>query len=424
MTALLFISFIVCLLIGVPIAVSIGLASTGVLLVKNIPLVVVPQRMFAGTDSFPLMAVPFFVLAGDIMAKGTMSKRLVQLAEDLFGFIKGGLGIVAVFASMFFAAICGSGAATAAAVGAPLVPQLKERGYKMDFSAALIAAAGTIGVVIPPSVPMVLYATVADQSVARLFLGGFIPGVMMGTALIALNVYVAYKHNFPRGRNFSLRHALSSFARAFLGLLTPAIILGGIFSGKFTATEAACIAVVYALLVSLFIYRDLKLKDLYRIFVDSAVTTCLVMFVIATCNVFSWVMANQRIPEAIAKGLLSLTSNKYLVLFIIDVIILIVGTFMETASALILTTPIFLPIVTRLGVDLVHFGLIVTIGLAIGMITPPVAINLYVAGSVAGISMERISKAVVPMVFALTAVLLIITYFPEAVLLIPNWLMP
>lgn len=424
MTFALFTLFVLFLLIGVPIGVSIGLSSVFVLAMGKVPLVVVPQRMFAGADSFPLMAVPFFVLAGDIMAKGTMSKRLVEFAENFVGFVKGGLGIVAVLASMFFAAICGSGAATAAAVGAPLVPQLKERGYDMDFSAALIAAAGTIGVVIPPSVPMVLYATVADQSVARLFLGGFIPGIMMGIALIAINIFVAYRKNLPSGRPFEFRHAIGGFFRSILGLATPAIILGGIFSGMFTATEASCIAVVYALVVSLFIYRDLRLKDMYKIFVDSAVTTCLVMFVIATCNIFSWVMANQRIPEAIARGLLSLTSNKYLVLLMINGVILLIGTFMETASALILTTPIFLPVITKLGVDLVHFGLIVTIGLAIGMITPPVAINLYVAGSVAGISMERISKAVVPMVVALVGVYMLVTYIPATVLIVPNWLMP
>ncbi|HHV79969.1 MAG TPA: TRAP transporter large permease [Firmicutes bacterium] len=424
MTITLFILFLTFLLVGVPIGVSIGLASACTLALAKVPLVVVPQRMFAGADSFPLMAVPFFVLAGDIMAKGTMSKRLVEFAENFVGYVKGGLGIVAVLASMFFAAICGSGAATAAAVGAPLVPQLKERGYDMDFSAALIAAAGTIGVVIPPSVPMVLYATVADQSVARLFLGGFLPGIMMGVVLMAFNLFVAHKKNLPSGKPFQLVDAIGGLNRSILGLATPVIILGGIFSGKFTATEASCIAVVYALVVSLFIYRDLQLRDLYKIFVDSAVTTCLVMFVIATCNIFSWVMASLRIPEAIARGLLSITTNKYLVLLIINAIILLIGTFMETASALILTVPIFLPVVNKLGIDLVHFGLIITIGLAIGMITPPVAINLYVAGSVAGISMERISKAVVPMVIALVGVLLVVTYLPTTVLAIPNWLMP
>ena len=412
MITLLFGSFFVLLAFGVPIAIAIGLTVLVVLSTNDISLLVVPQRMFAGADSFPLVAIPFFFLAGDIMAKGKVSEKMVQFADSLLGFVKGGLWVVAVLASMFFAAISGSGAATTAAVGTPLLPELKKKGYDPAFSAALIASGGCIGVIIPPSVPMVLYCVMADQSVAKLFLNGFIPGVMMGGILIAIGLFVAYKNNYPNGAPFSLRNIAVTFRDAIWGLATPLIILGGIFSGYFTPSEAAVISVDYALLVSIFVYRDMGWRQIVQIFMRSAITMSIIMFIITTSTAMGWVMANWQIPKIIAENILTISNNKYILILLINIVVFIAGFFMETASALILLTPVFLPLVQQLGIDLIHFGVMMVLGLSIGMVTPPVAINLYVASTISGLSLEKISKAVVPMVIGLLIVLMAVTYLP------------
>lgn len=412
MGTLIFISFLIFMLLGIPVAIAIGLASLVVLMKEGMPLTVLVQRMFAGTDTFPLIAVPFFILAGDLLAKGRVSGKLVEFADAVFGFLKGGLYLVCVLASMFFAAISGSGAATTAAVGTPLIPELKKKGYDEATSAALIAASGTIGVVIPPSVPMILYAVIADQSVAKLFLNGFLPGTLMGLILIALALRYAYKNNYPRGSAFSVRNVIKTFKEAIWGILTPVIILGGIFTGYFTPSEAAVIAVNYSLFVALFIYKDMKVKDIFDIICKSAMTTAVIMFIIATSSVLSWVLAYYSIPTAIANTVLALSSNKYTIMFLITIIILIAGVFMETASALIILTPVFLPLVTQLGIDLIHFGLIIVVGLAIGMITPPVAINLYVASTITELPIEKITKSIIPFMLGLIAILFLIVYIP------------
>jgi C4-dicarboxylate transporter DctM subunit len=412
MAGLLFGTLIILFMLGLPIALAIGLTSITVLMTAGVNLIVLPQRMFAGTDSFPLVAVPFFILAGDLLAKGRVSEKLVEFAESIFGFLRGGLWVVSVLASMFFAAISGSGAATTAAVGTPLVPELKKKNYQPEFSAALIAAGGCTGVVIPPSVPMVLYAVIANESVSSLFLNGFIPGILMGGVLIAIALREAARNNYPRGAAFSFANVWQTLKGAFWGLMTPVIILGGIFSGFFTPTEAAVIAVNWALFVAVFIYKDLGWRDVFNIITRSAVTMSVVMFIIATSSVLSWVLANWQIPSIIANAVLSLSENKYVILLLINVIILVAGVFMETASALIILTPVFLPLIIHLEVSLIHFGIIMVLGLAIGMITPPVAINLYVASTITQLPIERISRAVIPMVLSLISVLLLITYLP------------
>lgn len=412
MITLLFGSFFILLAFGVPIAIAIGLTVLVVLSTNDISLMVVPQRMFAGADSFPLVAIPFFILAGDIMAKGKVSEKMVQFADSLLGFVKGGLWVVAVLASMFFAAISGSGAATTAAVGTPLLPELKKKGYDPAFSAALIASGGCIGVIIPPSVPMVLYCVIADQSVARLFLNGFIPGFMMGGVLIAIGLYVAYKNNYPNGAPFSWLNIAKTFRDAIWGLATPLIILGGIFSGYFTPSEAAVISVDYALMVSVFVYRDMGWRQLVQIFMRSAITMSIIMFIITTSTSMGWIMANWQIPKIIAENILAISNNKYILVLLINIVVFIAGFFMETASALILLTPVFLPLIQQLGIDLIHFGVVMVLGLSIGMVTPPVAINLYVASTISGLSIEKISKAVVPMVIGLLIVLMAVTYLP------------
>ena len=414
MAILLFAVFAVTLLLGIPIAFSIMLSAVAVLVAGDISLGMVAQRMFYSVNSFPLVAVPFFILAGDLLANGAISKYLVAFAESFLGMIKGGLSIVSVVVAMFFAAISGSGAATTAAVGATLIPQLKERGYNEEQSAALIAAAGTIGVVIPPSVPMVLYAVAAGNGVTvnRLFTNGFVPGLLMGGILIAIALWQAYKHSYPKGGSFELKRFVVSFLKAVPGLIMPAIILGGIFSGKFTATEAAAVAIVYALLVSFFVYRDMTIPKLFDIMKGSAKTSAVIMIIIACSGPFGWVLANYSIPDAIANAILSVSTNKYILMTLVAIIIIIAGVFMETSSAIIILTPVFLPLVQGLGIDLVHFGILFVVGIAIGMVTPPVAINLFVASGITGQPIEMIAKAVIPYLIGLLFVFLLIVYLP------------
>ncbi|MCE8019200.1 TRAP transporter large permease [Halomonas sp. MCCC 1A11036] len=412
MTALLFVLFFAFMLLGVPIALAIGASTLLALNAQGVPLMVVTQQMFQGINSFALVAIPMFILAGDLMAQGKVSEKLVDFADSLFGFLKGGLSIVSVGAGMFFAAISGSGAATTAAVGSSLVPELKRKGYDPASAASLIAASGTIGVVIPPSVPMIIYAVIAQQSVSKLFLNGIVPGILMGIGLAAIAIVQAYRRNYPRGTALSPATIWRTFKGASWGLMTPVIILGGIFSGVFTPSEAAVVAVNYALLVSLFVYRDLSLADVYRILIRSAITTAVIMLVIATSAVLSWTLSSWQVPGAIAQAVLSLSTNPYVIMLLVVAVILLTGIFIETASALIILTPVLLPLVGQLGIDPIHFGIIIVMGLAIGMITPPVAINLYVASSVTQLPLERITRAILPYLLGLIAVLLLVVYVP------------
>nr|HPR89851.1 TRAP transporter large permease [Synergistaceae bacterium] len=319
-------SFAFFLLLGVPVGLAIGVSGLLIVFLNGFPLEMIPQTMFSGNESFALVAVPFFVLAGDILAKGGISERIIAFAEATLGRFRGGLSIVSTVASMFIAAISGSGAATTAAVGSALLPQLEEKGYDVDFSAALIAASGTIGVVIPPSVPMVLYAVIAGVSVAKLFMAGFVPGFLMGLGLIVYSIYVARKRGYPASRSTTGREKWKLFLDATWGLMTPVIILGGIFSGFFTPSEAAAVAVVYSLFVAFFIYRSLSFKQFYKIVVGSGVTSALIMFIIATAKLFGWGLAFFQIPEAVARFLLGFAGgNTFMIYFMITIIILLAG---------------------------------------------------------------------------------------------------
>ncbi|MBQ7784794.1 MAG: TRAP transporter large permease [Clostridia bacterium] len=421
MAIILFGMFIALLAVGVPVGFSICSAA-GITLFAGLgdaKMMMLAQRMFVACDSFSLIAVPFFIFAGDLLAGGKISKVLVEFCESLLGMIKGGLSVVSVLAGMFFAAISGSGAATTAAVGATLVPELKKRGYKEDQAAALIAAAGTIGVVIPPSVPMVLYAVIAEESVNKLFQAGFLPGFLMGGILIAISIFQAYKNNYPKGAALNIKNVVSTFLRAIPGILMPLIILGGIFSGYFTPSEAAAVAVIYALIVSTFVYKDMTWKKLYATMLGSAKTSAVIMIIIACSGPFGWALANWKIPETISAAVLSVSSNKYIILFLISVIILIAGVFMETSSAIILLTPVFLPLIRALGISTLHFGILFVVGIAIGMITPPVAINLFVASGITNLPLTKISKAVIPYLIGLIIVFLFIVYGP---LFIPGFI--
>ena len=418
---IIFGSFFLLLLIGVPVGLAVGLAALIIFILNGIPLQMVPQTFFEGSSSFALVAVPFFILAGDILARGGISERILAIAEATIGRIRGGLAVVATMASMFIAAISGSGAATTAAVGASLLPEMEKKKYNTDFSAALIASSGCIGVVIPPSVPMVLYAVIAGEGVAKLFMGGFIPGTMMGAGLIIYAVWYSNKRGYPASDKLPAKEVGRRFIASLWGLMTPVIILGGIFSGYFTPSEAAAIAVDYCILIAWLIYRSLDFKKLYKLVVGAGVTSSLIMFIIGTAKIFGWGLAFYQIPEAIANSMIGIAGHSYFAIYLmIDIIVLIAGCFMETASALIILTPIFLPLVEAVGGNLVHFGVILTIGLAIGMTTPPMAIDIFVASAISGRSLEQISMAIWPMVIILTVVLFICTYVPWFVMVLPR----
>ena len=420
MIAVLFTSFIMFVMINVPIAVAIALASMAAIAAEgNIPYIIVVQQMFTAVDSFPFMAVPFFILAGFLMEHGGISRRLVDLANSLVGGTYGGLALVAIVASMFFGAISGSAAATVAAIGSIMIPAMVERGYEKDYAAAVQAAAGTLGVMIPPSIPLVVYGVLTGVSVGALFIGGLLPGIIVGASLMLTAHRLAKKKGGGKGNDTGLEKRVAPFKEAFFALLMPVIILGGIYGGYFTPTEAAVIAVVYGFLTGFFIYRELKIENLESILVKTVVSTAVIMFIIATASVFRWILASEQVPQAIASQILSLTENPIMILALINILLLLLGTFLETTAAIIITAPVFLPVVTQIGIDPLHFGIIMVVNLAVGMATPPLGMCLFVGCGIAGVSLERITMAVLPFILIMIVDIAIITYIPAISTLLP-----
>lgn len=406
---LLFVLF----LINIPIAIALGLSSAIVLYFQSdVPLMIIVQKMFNGSDSFPLMAVPFFILAGKLMETGGISQRLVTFANTLVGRFHGGLAIVSIIACMFFAAISGSAAATTAAVGSILIPSMVKKGYDKNFATALQAAGGTVGVMIPPSVPLILFGVIASISIGDLFLAGIIPGIFVGLSLIAVAYVISRKRGYGGGEKSSLKDVLIAFKDAILAILMPVIILGGIYGGIFTPTEGAVVAVVYGLIVGLFIYKEIKWRDLSGIFSESVITTTIIMFIIACASVFGFLLTREQIPQKITETMLGITTNPILLLIIINILLLIIGTFLETAAAIVIVAPILAPVAAGAGIDLVQFGVIMVVNLAIGMITPPVGINLFVASNIANIKLEAIVKAIMPFLIIVIVDVLVISFFP------------
>ena len=417
--AVLFLSFAILLLIGAPIAVCLGVSSVLTMLVQGAgrPIVTImsslPQLFAASTSKFVLLAIPFFILAGNIMEKAQISKKLIRLAEACVGHTKGGLAIVCVIVACFFAAISGSGPATVAALGLVLIPGMIRSGYSPAFSAALMGCAGAIGVIIPPSITFVVYGSIADTSIGNLFIAGVVPGLLMGAALIIAALLVGRKMDLKSLPKASGKERWEAFKDAFWGLLMPVIILGGIYGGIFTPTEAAAVAVVYGLIVGIFIYKTIRIKELFAILIDSASTTATVMFITAAASLFAYVLTRARLDVAISNGLVSLSGGSTFVFFmIVNVILLIAGCFLDSTSALYIFTPLFVPVAQALGIDMIHLGVVMIVNLAIGLFTPPVGVNLYVACGVAKVDLKKISKAVVPLLIAALIVLLIITYIP------------
>ena len=411
--------FVVLLICGAPIAVCLGMSSVAAMLVQGAgkPIVavmsVLPRICSASSSKFVLLAIPFFIISGNVMEKAGISGRLINLAEKCLGHIKGGMAMVCIVVSCFFAAISGSGPATVAALGLIMIPALVKAGYPAAFSCALMAAGGAIGVVIPPSITFVVYGSIADASITSLFKAGMVPGLLMGAGLIITALVIGRKCDLKVSPKASGAERLAAFKDAVPGLLMPVIILGGIYGGIFTPTEAAAVSVFYGLFVGFVIYKDLNLNKLSDIMVDSCSTTATVMFITMGASLFAYVLTRARLDEAIENVMLNVTGGSVVIFFIIvNIVLLIAGCFLDSTSALYIFTPLFAPVALQLGIDPIHLGVVMIVNLAIGLFTPPVGVNLYVACGIGKISIEDISKGIVPCLVAMLIILLLITYIP------------
>ena len=410
--------------LGMPVVFSIGLTSLLFCLKEGFVLLAIPQRMIAGLDSFPLLAVPFFILAGNLMNTGGITKRLFRFATSLVGFIPGGLAHANVVASIIFAGMSGSAIADAGGLGTVEIKAMKDQGYDSEFAAAITAASSTIGPIIPPSIAMVIYSSVSDVSIGKLFLAGVFPGLLMGIALMIMVYFISVRRKYPIYQRLDFREFIISLKESFVALLMPVVIVFGIVTGIFTPTEAAIIAVAYALGAGVLLYREIKLRDLPNIFFESVKTTALVMAIFSVAAIYGWLLAREQVPQSVASMLLSITQNPYLLMLIIIGFLLIVGCFMENSASIIILVPVFLPIITQIGFDPVYFGFIFVFTLMLGLTTPPVGLVLYIVANIADISFEKAVKATLPFLFPLAVVLLICAFVPDIVLFLPKLLIP
>jgi len=417
-STLLFGGFLVFLLLSVPIGISLGLAILLYMIFGNgmFPISLLTQSFFTSCDSFPLMAVPFFILAGAFMECGGLSKRLIDFAYTLVGFLPNGLAVVTVITCMFFGAISGSSPATVAAIGSIMIPAMVSEGYSKSFSTGLAASAGGLGVIIPPSIPMVIYGVAANASVGNLFIAGIIPGVVCAGMLIVAICMISHRRVDTKKVTFSLREVFKSAYKAKEALFVPILILGGIYGGIFTPTEASAVAVLYGLLVGRFVYKELNIGGMKKSIIDSAVMTSAILIIVGPATTLGKILTAESIPSAMIQAINSLTDNKILILIFVNLILLLAGCVLDTLGAILVLTPILYPLVQSYGIDVIHFGIIMIVNLAIGFITPPVGMNLFVASSITGLSIEKVSKAAIPFMIALLGALMIITYIPEVTL--------
>lgn len=413
--------FLLLTLLGVPVAFSLCLSVSFLLFFYlDIPQVMIAQMMYMGIDSFSFMAVPFFMLAGAFMSAGGVTKRLVNFAQSIVGSLTGGLAQVVAVSGMFFAAISGSSAATTAAIGSTMIDEMEKKGYARDFATGVVAAGGTVGIVIPPSITMVVYGVVAGVSIGDLFIGGFAPGFLMGISMCAVSYFIAKKKGWEGEGTFSLKKVIVSFKDSFFALLTPVIIIGGIYGGIFTPTEAAAVAAVYGIIVGMFIYKELKLKDFPEILFKSVISSTIIMFVVGAANVFGWLLTNMQVPQKIASSVVSVVNSPLWFLLAVNIVLLIAGTMVNASAAVVILTPIFLPIALSLGIDPIFFGVLMVVNLAIGCVTPPVGLDLFVASAITKVPIERVVKAVLPYLYALLIDLIILTLVPKIILFLPQ----
>jgi tripartite ATP-independent transporter DctM subunit len=423
--AILLGSFFVLILLRMPISFALIMASVLTCLYMGLPVAAVAQRMVNGVNKVALLAVPFFIFAGQIMGAGGISQRLVDFSRVLVGRFRGGLAMVNVLTSMFFGGISGSSVADTSSIGSIMIPIMKRDGYDADYSTSVTIASSTQGILIPPSHNMIIYALAAgvNVSVGMMFLGGLVPGLILGLAVMLLSYVIAVRRNYPKGEAVGFKDSLVIIKDAFLGLLTPLIIVGGVITGVFTATESAAIACVWAYIVTFFIYREIPFREMTEILKKTFKTLIIVLPLIAAANAYGWLLAYLRMPKVASEFLLGLTDNKFVILFIMNCILLVLGCIMDMAPLILIGTPILLPVAMRVGMHPVHFGIMMMLNLAIGLITPPVGVTLFVGSTVGKVPIEKLFRATIPFYLAMVAVLIAITYIPGIVMLAPTWIM-
>ena len=420
LVAALFGVFAVCLILGTPIGIALGAASAVYLYLAGIDLAVVPQYMYAGMDSFVLLCIPGFVLAGNLMNGGGITDQIVRFGNSIVGHVRGGLGLANVVGSMIFAGIQGTAVAETASIGAVMIPAMKKAGYDAPFAAAVTASAATVGPIIPPSVPMIIVGTLTGLSVGKMFIAGAVPGLLMGVGMMVTVAVVSHRRGYPKGTWQGFGYVLRTSKAAFWAILMTFIILYGIIGGVFTPTEASIVAVIYAFLVGLFVYKGFRLKDVPKLMIDAAIGSGALVLLVGLANVFGWILTSEQIPQAIAAAMLSLTTNKYVIILLINILLLFVGTFMETIAALIILFPPLLAVAVKVGIDPIHFAIFAVINLMIGLTTPPVGVCLFVAANIAKISLAQVSRAVVPFLLCNIVVLFLVSYVPAISLWLPS----
>lgn len=420
MTAILFISFLVMIFLGVPIAFSLGLSSLIYLLTSDISLSVIPQKMFGGINSFTLLCIPGFILAGNLMNAAGITKRIIDFTNNVVGHIRGGLGLANVGASMGFAGISGTALADTASLGSVLIPSMKKEGYSGPFSVAVTSSSSTIGPIIPPSLPMIILGTLATISIGDLFIAGVIPGILLGAGLMIVTYIISVKRQYPRGERKSFGVIFKSFWGAIWALVMIVVILYGILGGLFTPTEASIVAVVYAMFVGLFIYKDLKVGQIPKVILDSVIEAAHIMILVGFANLFAWILISEQIPQLIADLILSISENPIIVILLINLLLLFVGMFLETIAAIVILFPVLLPVGMEIGMDPIHFGVMMVLNLMIGLSTPPLGVCLFVASSIGKVPIGRASVALLPFIGVMLVVLLLVAFVPQLTLFLPN----
>lgn len=420
MAGLLFISFIVLIFLGIPVAFSLGLSSMLYLVFADIPLSIIPQRMFGGLNSYTLLCIPGFILAGNLMNFSGITDRIIHFANSILGHIRGGLGLANVGASMGFAGISGTALADTASIGSVMIPAMKKSGYGAGFSAAVTASSSLVGPIIPPSLPIIMVGTLAALSIGDLFVAGIIPGILLGVGLMIPTFLISVKRNYPKGERNTLKEILKSFKEAFWALFMTFIILYGILGGYFTPTEASIIAVLYAFVVGLFVYKELNWKDIPRIILESMTSAASIMLLVAFANLFGWIMTREQIPQMIADGILGISTNYVIVVLLIILLLLFVGTFMETIAALVILFPVLLPVATQIGMDPIQFGILMVLALVIGLLTPPVGVCLFVASQIARVGMGKVVRELMPFFVICLLVLFVVAFVPQVTLYLPS----
>jgi C4-dicarboxylate transporter, DctM subunit len=420
LVTLLFTTFAVCLALGVPVGISLGLAAAVYLVGADIDLSVVPQFMFAGMDSFVLLCIPGFVLAGNLMNGGGITDQIVRFGNAVVGHIRGGLGLANVLGSMIFAGISGTAVAETASIGSVMIPAMRKSGYDAPFAAAVTAAASTVGPIIPPSVPMIIVGTLTGLSVGKMFLAGAIPGLLLGIGMMVTVYILSRSRGYPKGAWAGFGNVISTSKGAFWALLMTGVILFGIVGGFFTPTEASIVSALYAFVVGLFIYKGFSIRQIPTILLESAIGSGALILLVGLANVFGWILTSEQIPQAIADAMLSLTTNKYVIILLINILLLIVGTFMETIAALIILFPPLLAVAVKVGIDPIHFATFAVLNLMIGLTTPPVGVCLFVAANIAKVSLASVSRAILPFLVCNIIILFMVSYIPQISLWLPS----